>query len=274
MTLPWYARDHQKALDGMMVLTLEERGAYNTVLDLIYSRSGPVPDDERWLAGWMGCSVKKWRLLRAALLVKNKLYASELPDGQSALMNERARLELDSAMSRRRAAGESGSKGGRKSAETRANINKNNDDDQATLEGSLPGSLKLITETDTGTESPVEPIGSPPPQRSEAKGSRLPDDWRPDSGGWVYAAEQLGPNVDPARELDRFRDYWRAVPGAKGRKADWPATWRNWVRRAAENLPRKAHERPHADAKFASRQANHAAALRGAERAAGQRWEP
>jgi hypothetical protein len=30
---------------------------------------------------------------------------------------------------------------------------------------------------------------------------------------------------------ERFRDYWLAVPGARGRKADWGATWRNWCRR-------------------------------------------
>jgi len=29
---------------------------------------------------------------------------------------------------------------------------------------------------------------------------------------------------------DGFRDYWIAQGGAKGRKADWDATWRNWVR--------------------------------------------
>jgi hypothetical protein len=29
---------------------------------------------------------------------------------------------------------------------------------------------------------------------------------------------------------DRFRDYWVSVPGGKGRKLDWAATWRNWVR--------------------------------------------
>lgn len=34
------------------------------------------------------------------------------------------------------------------------------------------------------------------------------------------------------RVFDEFRDYWVAVPGAKGVKLDWLATWRNWVRRA------------------------------------------
>ena len=36
------------------------------------------------------------------------------------------------------------------------------------------------------------------------------------------------------REAERFRDYWTGKAGKDGRKADWPATWRNWIRRAAE----------------------------------------
>lgn len=35
-------------------------------------------------------------------------------------------------------------------------------------------------------------------------------------------------------EHERFMDYWRGVGGAKGRKVDWEATWRNWMRRAQD----------------------------------------
>jgi hypothetical protein len=96
---------------------------------------------------------------------------------------------------------------------------------------------------------PPNPNGLGAPKGAETtRGSRLPDDWRPDEAGLAYAAKTLGPNLDPQRELDRFRDYWRAVPGAKGRKADWPATWRNWCRTAADRLPqpRNVHELTHA----------------------------
>ena len=48
-TLKWYARDPRAALTGMMELTLEERGAYNTILDLIYCHDGEVVDDEIFL---------------------------------------------------------------------------------------------------------------------------------------------------------------------------------------------------------------------------------
>ena len=29
-------------------------------------------------------------------------------------------------------------------------------------------------------------------------------------------------------------DYWTAAPGQRGVKLDWNATWRNWMRRAAD----------------------------------------
>lgn len=121
---------------------------------------------------------------------------------------------------------------------------------------------------------PEKTTSSTPKGAETSRGTRLADQWRPDDLGMAYAAQQLGPNVDPERELDRFRDYWRSIPGAKARKLDWPGTWRNWVRNAADKLPRKAHERPNHDAKFEARQANHARALAGADSAAGRTWKP
>jgi len=38
------------------------------------------------------------------------------------------------------------------------------------------------------------------------------------------------PAVDLKAALDEFVDYWHGVPGAKGRKLDWPATFRNRLR--------------------------------------------
>jgi hypothetical protein len=37
---------------------------------------------------------------------------------------------------------------------------------------------------------------------------------------------------------EAFCDYWRSVPGAKGRKLDWEATWRNWMRKENERRTR------------------------------------
>lgn len=37
-------------------------------------------------------------------------------------------------------------------------------------------------------------------------------------------------------ETEKFVDYWRAKSGAGATKVDWPATWRNWLRRASEGF--------------------------------------
>lgn len=70
-------------------------------------------------------------------------------------------------------------------------------------------------------------------KREGARGSRLPDGWEPLRADLDAAIALLGA-TRADDELAKFRDHWKAQPGSKGVKADWPATWRNWYRRAAE----------------------------------------
>lgn len=65
------------------------------------------------------------------------------------------------------------------------------------------------------------------------RGTRLPADFTLSQELIDYTREKA-PAVDLARELEGFRDYWASVPGQKGVKLDWSATWRTWVRRAQE----------------------------------------
>lgn len=50
--------------------------------------------------------------------------------------------------------------------------------------------------------------------------------------------------VNGREEHAKFVDYWRGAPGAKGRKTDWPATWRNWMRKAAEETATRRRHGP------------------------------
>lgn len=129
---PWHRRYHSDALAGMLSLTLEERGAYQTVLDLIYDRGCPIADNERMLAGYMGCSIRKWRALREALIRQGKLTATE-----GFLSNSRAEKQLENDAKTRRKLAENGAKGGRNRAENAKSVNKNSDGEQAELK---PGS--------------------------------------------------------------------------------------------------------------------------------------
>lgn len=59
----------------------------------------------------------------------------------------------------------------------------------------------------------------------------LPDDWRPNAAH-VELAHELG--IDGRFEEARFRDY---AAGRGWRMVDWDATFRNWLRNAAERRP-------------------------------------
>lgn len=69
-----------------------------------------------------------------------------------------------------------------------------------------------------------------------ATGTRLPDDWKlPKSWGEWAIAEHPGLGEEEIRrQAAMFADHWHGKAGKDGRKADWGATWRNWIRRSTE----------------------------------------
>ena len=70
--------------------------------------------------------------------------------------------------------------------------------------------------------------------KKTSRAARLALDALPDE--WAQFAESRGlAGSAMAETWETFRDYWQAQPGQKGVKADWAATWRNWVRRETQN---------------------------------------
>lgn len=76
-----------------------------------------------------------------------------------------------------------------------------------------------------------------PSSPSQARGARIPDDFAPDAAMRAWAQAKV-PNVNLARETEKFCNYWRAKGGREARKLDWPATWRNWMLNADDSLQR------------------------------------
>jgi hypothetical protein len=87
---------------------------------------------------------------------------------------------------------------------------------------------------------PLSPTSLPPPPAIDRKqGTRLPGDFQPTPEMVTWFREHC-PHVDGRREHEQFGDYWRAKPGKDGRKLDWVATWRNWMRTAEDRAaPRR-----------------------------------
>ena len=87
----------------------------------------------------------------------------------------------------------------------------------------IPDSPSLIP------DSGIQRKAYAPPAAPPARGTRLPADWWPTEAteGWVMDEH---PHVCFDDQLAAFRDYWTAKPGKDGRKLDWEATFRNWIR--------------------------------------------
>lgn len=70
------------------------------------------------------------------------------------------------------------------------------------------------------------------------EGSRLSAEWILPDEYQQWAMQERGWTPTNCQAVGAaFRDHWIAQPGSRGRKADWFATWRNWVRRENSAKP-------------------------------------
>jgi uncharacterized protein YdaU (DUF1376 family) len=152
----WYKRDPDAALNGMAVLTLEERGAYNTVLDLIYSRDGKVDDDDRFIAGWCRVDVRVWRRIRGRLIELGKLYVDE-----TCLRNERADREVGKALLRVASAIDAG-----RASAAKREADRNVSNGLASTDVERTTQLPTTTSTTTSRQKP-SPTPSPGAARAK-----------------------------------------------------------------------------------------------------------
>ncbi len=98
-------------------------------------------------------------------------------------------------------------------------------------------SLNLIPDTGLLIADSSQQVAPAPSAPRKAIGSRLPNDWKPSSDYWNEAI-LIKPDLTREWFLEiahGFKDYWISKTGKDATKADWLATWRNWLRREVKN---------------------------------------
>lgn len=253
---------------GTRDLTLEERGAYWDLCSLIYSRGGPVADDERWIGKALGCDVRTWRRVRGRLLEVGKLRSIEI-EGQACLTNGRAEREIERATGRisqaREAADESvrarrqnqdrpnfGEKSAGSSAEvppkSRRSSGENQGDllninalDRAVASGDdranhQPSTTNTVTTTETGERARAKRRAAPTPVERADRKTKLPEDWTltdklRDWTTGTLAGCGAADRVDIERELAKFRAHHI---GKQTRWVRWDQAWNTWIFNAIE----------------------------------------
>ena len=86
---------------------------------------------------------------------------------------------------------------------------------------------------------PIPPVPVPVPLQKEKdtesrRGRRLPSDFVLTTERRAMALAKGLPATRHQEEFEKFTDHFHALPGARGRKVDWDATWRNWCAHAVE----------------------------------------
>lgn len=240
----FYKMEYEAWDEGTELLTLEQEGAYLRFCHQMYRRRGPVIDDAGVLARIWKCHPNKARKLRDDLIAAGKIMVTS--DGY--LANNRVTQELDQRDTTRTQRAHAGKTGGIRSGEIRRNPLKNKDQDEAFASVATNESREEKSREDSPLNPPLDalPLGLPPHPSDEglkaasgrkegaSRGSRLPSDWRLSDEGRAYATAKGLSAGRIEREAERFRDFWLAKTGKDAVKADWGATWRNWVLRVVD----------------------------------------
>lgn len=187
-------------------LSLMEHGAYTLLLDAFYATERGLPASFQDL----------FRICRAMTKPEQAAVASVaeqfFPVAEDGLRyNGRASTEMEDAAPAIQAAKANGKKGGRPKKQTHEK----------------PAGFSEGTQ---GESSPEPEPDSPSLRSGENRASRLPADWKlpPEYRDFCLTER---PDLNPDDVAASFLDHWSSQPGKDGRKADWLATWRNWVRR-------------------------------------------
>lgn len=205
-------------------LTTEQHGAYLLLLITMWRNDASLPNDPKKLARIARVHPPRWSKVWGAI-------EHFFDVSGDRITNKRLSKEHEKARHKSRSCAQNGSKGGA------AKALKNNETHIANVSASPQHSQNTeVREKEEANAS------------SKKRGSRLSADWAlPKAWGeWAVSEEGL-PEADVRREADKFRDYWTGVAGAKGVKLDWLATWRGWIRKAADDR-RKSQARPTAQA--------------------------
>jgi uncharacterized protein YdaU (DUF1376 family) len=213
MSLPYYPFYPSDFEAKTSHLTLEEDGAYNRLLRLIWMTPGcSIPDDPAWIARRLRVDRETFDRVVAPII------AEFFRKARKRIYSPRLSREFESAKVTHELRVSSGKKGGR----PRKPLENNTADESRAKAGPKQ------------PEPEPEPVKETEANASEKKsprGSRLPADWRlPKAWGeWAVSEGMAEPAV--RRQAERFRDYWVGKAGKDAAKLDWEATWRNWVRK-------------------------------------------
>lgn len=199
-------------------LTLAEDGAYNRLLRLMWMTSGcTLPADNSWIMRRMRVDQEEFDTVVSVVI--SEFFTVENGRLSNAKLG-RIFTETNEAHQKRVLAGSKGGKAKSLKANSSASSNAKAMPKQPEPEP------ELYKEEPKGSLSPSVP------KKPSPTGTRISEDWVLSKHLGEWAMDEGATREMVQSQAEQFKDYWIGVAGAKARKADWDATWRNWIRKA------------------------------------------
>jgi uncharacterized protein YdaU (DUF1376 family) len=199
--------------------------AYLRLIWRYYDTEKPLDNDPESLAFTIGASVQDVNLiLKHYFILDGDVWKKTRCDAVISEYHGKADKARKSAEARWNNA---------KAKQSKSDGNANASQDSAS-EPEIDANQKPITNNQNKELKELVPQQAAAPKK---RATRLPDDWRPDREYWE-AAQLINKSITQewfVATAHKFKDYWIAKSGKDATKADWLATWRNWIRRDVEN---------------------------------------
>jgi uncharacterized protein YdaU (DUF1376 family) len=204
--------------------------AYSRLLRLYYRTEQAIPADLGKACRLIRASSKAER--QAVETVLGEFFALEDDGWHQKRCDEELKLATEAAERNRR----NGTHGGRppkpkqNPEETHSVISGNPNETLATSHKPIASSHDAnASSTREGSDERSHANGLEPSDRdlsakAGTRGTRCPADWRPDPPNCERC---VAIGLDLESQIIEFRNYWRAIPGSKGLKLDWDATFYN-----------------------------------------------
>lgn len=220
--LPYYKAYPRDFIEGTIGMSLELKGAYRVLLDLIYMQAGHLRDDARYISGLLGCSVRKWETIRVQLICAGKI---QIENGK--ITNSRARLELESTLTQQKLNAENGAK-----------AHKNKDLLERPLSQPEPEPEPLLLDANASNTRAKKSTKKPPPNegpfrdaiKAQSAQGRARLDLHRAWSSWQKLAEIHGEK----KLLDAFRKYLSTDKDALRDNGDFQMGLQRWLNQKAE----------------------------------------
>lgn len=224
-------------LADTMHLTTEEHGAYLLLLFNYWQTGKPIPKARLSRIARLGND--RWASVESSL---NEFFT----DNGTEWVHDRIERDLDSvhaAQSQRSAAGKASAEARKNKTPTK--LERKSNARSTTAEVPLNESQTnrdTDTDTDTDKSNPLNPpagegaAAKPKPQRAKPK-RVIPEPFLVSVALQEWSARRT-PAVNIDLETERFINHFKAEGKTK---ADWDATWQNWMLRAQTDTERYVH---------------------------------